>query len=50
VLEANPNAAISNSDDIAYSAERAGISYENLIQRLLNLGLQYQKARKHTPH
>ena len=47
VLEANPNAAISNSDDIAYSAERAGLTYEKLIQRLLSLGLQYHKARGH---
>ena len=47
VLEANPNAAISNSDDIAYSAERAGMPYEKLIQRLLNLGLQYHKARRY---
>lgn len=41
VLEANPNAAIACDDDVPYSAERAGISYEQLIQRLLNLGLRY---------
>jgi D-alanine-D-alanine ligase len=40
VLEANPNAAISAEDDVAFSAERAGLSYEKLIQRILNLGLQ----------
>lgn len=40
VLEANPNAAITADDDVALSAERAGISYEQLIQRILNLGLR----------
>ena len=39
VLEANPNAALSNIDDMAFSAERAGMSYPQFIQRLLNLGL-----------
>jgi len=40
VLEANPNAGIAKDDDVANSAERAGIPYEKLIQKLLNLGLQ----------
>ena len=39
VLEANPNAGIARSDDCAWSAEKAGVSYERFIQRLLNLGL-----------
>lgn len=39
VLEANPNAAISRDDDVAWSAEKAGLSYEKLIQKILNLGL-----------
>jgi D-alanine-D-alanine ligase len=39
VLEANPNAAISRDDDVACSAEKAGLSYEKLIQRILNMGL-----------
>jgi D-alanine-D-alanine ligase len=43
VLEANPNAAIGADDDVAFSAEKAGLNYEQLIQRLLNLGLHYQK-------
>lgn len=45
VLEANPNAAISSEDDVAFSAERAGMSYEQLIQRIVNLGLRYQRDR-----
>lgn len=43
VLEANPNAAIANNEDVAFSAERAGLSYEQLIQKVLNLGLRYSK-------
>lgn len=45
VLEANANAAIANNEDVAYSAEKAGLNYEQLIQRLLNLGLR-ATARK----
>lgn len=45
VLDANPNAAISYSDDAAFSAERAGLSYEKFIQRLLNLGMSYSKEK-----
>jgi len=40
VLEANPNAGIARSDDCAWSAEKAGLSYERFVQRLLNLGLR----------
>jgi D-alanine-D-alanine ligase len=39
VLEANPNAALANNEDMAFSAEKAGMSYPQFIQRLLNLGL-----------
>jgi len=39
VLEANPNAAIAREDDVAFAAEKAGLTYEKLIQRILNLGL-----------
>jgi D-alanine-D-alanine ligase len=39
VLEANPNAALSSIDDMAFSADKAGMSYPQFIQRLLNLGL-----------
>lgn len=43
VLEANPNAAISQEDDVAFSAERAGLTYNKLIQRLLSLGMQQKQ-------
>ncbi|HCU52725.1 MAG TPA: D-alanine--D-alanine ligase [Gammaproteobacteria bacterium] len=40
VLEANPNPAIASNDECAYSAEKAGMRYDELIQRLVSLGLQ----------
>jgi D-alanine-D-alanine ligase len=45
VLEANPNAAIAYNEDVAFSAEKAGMSYEQLIQRVLNLGLRAARKR-----
>jgi D-alanine-D-alanine ligase len=45
VLEANPNAAIADNEDVAFSAEKAGMSYEQFIQRLLNLGLRAVTSR-----
>ncbi len=41
-LEANPNAQLAYGEDLAESAERAGISYEALIQRILNIGLSWK--------
>jgi D-alanine-D-alanine ligase len=45
VLEANPNAAIAYDEDVAFSAEKAGMTYEQLIQRVLNLGLSYKRQQ-----
>ncbi len=42
VLEANPNPQIARGEDFAASAERAGMSYETVLQRILNLGLRWQ--------
>jgi D-alanine-D-alanine ligase len=42
VLEANPNPQIARGEDFAASAERVGVSYEALLQRILNLGLRWQ--------
>jgi D-alanine-D-alanine ligase len=42
VLEANPNPNLSYGEDLAESAEKVGISYEQLIQRILSLGLSYK--------
>jgi D-alanine-D-alanine ligase len=43
VLEANPNAAISKDDDVAWSADKAGLNYEKLIQKIINMGLNPQR-------
>ncbi|TWT98239.1 D-alanine--D-alanine ligase family protein [Stieleria varia] len=42
VLEANANPNIEYGEDFAESAESIGISYETLVQRILNLGLRYK--------
>ena len=45
VLEANANPQIAFGEDFAESAEHAGLSYEALLQRILNLGLRWQPTR-----
>ena len=45
VLEANANPQLAFGEDFAESAERAGIQYEALIQRILNVGLRWQPER-----
>jgi D-alanine-D-alanine ligase len=42
VLEANPNPQIAKGEDFAASAERAGMNYEAVLQRIINLGLRWQ--------
>ena len=39
-LEANPNPEIAEREELASAAQAAGISYPELLQRLLNLGLR----------
>jgi D-alanine-D-alanine ligase len=45
VLEANPNPQLAYGEDFAESAERAGMSYEALLQRILTLGLRWYRQR-----
>ncbi len=45
VLEANPNPEIAHREDFADSAEKAGISYQTLLQRIINLGLRWRPDR-----
>ena len=47
VLEANPNPAVARNDECAASAEKAGLKYEDFIQRLLTLGLTAHSDRNH---
>ena len=44
VLEANPNPNLSYGEDLAESAEKVGISYAALIQRILTLAQSYSPA------
>jgi len=45
VIEANPNPQIARGEDFAASAEKADISYETVLQRIINLGLRWQPER-----
>jgi D-alanine-D-alanine ligase len=45
VIEANPNPQLSYDEDFAQSAMKAGLSYGELIQRILNLGLRWEPTR-----
>ena len=40
VIEVNPNPQLMYGEDFAESAHHAGVAYETLIQRILNLGLR----------
>lgn len=42
VLEANPNPNLTYGEDLAESALAAGMTYEQLLTRIVNLGLAYQ--------
>lgn len=41
LLEPNPNPDIARDEDFADSAKAAGVTYEQLIRRVLSLGLRY---------
>ena len=45
VIEANPNPQLAYGEDFAESAERAGVSYDQLLQRILMTGLQWRPER-----
>ena len=42
LLEANANPDLTYGEDFAESAESAGIGYDKLVARILNLGLSYE--------
>jgi D-alanine-D-alanine ligase len=44
VLEANPNPNLSHDEDFAMSGKDMGISYKELLKRIVNLGLRYRAA------
>jgi D-alanine-D-alanine ligase len=45
VLEANPNPNLAYGEDFAESAEKSGVSYEQLLERILTLGLRWEPER-----
>jgi D-alanine-D-alanine ligase len=45
LLEPNPNPDLNRDEDFARSAKAAGIDYEQLIQRISNLGIRYAKGQ-----
>jgi len=42
ILEANPNPQLAYGEDFAESAEHDGLSYGELLQKIVNLGLRYR--------
>ena len=45
VIEANPNPQLAEEEDFAQSALKAGVSYANLLERIMALGVQWQPTR-----
>lgn len=45
VIEANPNPNLAYGEDFAESAEKNGVSYERLLDRILALGLRWEPER-----
>ena len=45
VLEANPNPTLAYGEDFAESAEKSGLTYERLLDRILALGLRWEPER-----
>jgi len=45
VLEANPNPQLAYGEDFAESAEKAGIHYGPLLERILRLGVDWEPTR-----
>jgi D-alanine-D-alanine ligase len=45
VIEANPNPQIARGEDLAQSAELAGLPYPTLLQRILTTGMRWEPER-----
>jgi D-alanine-D-alanine ligase len=45
VIEANPNPQLAQGEDFAESAKRAKVTYAELLERIMALGLQWQPER-----
>jgi len=45
LLEPNPNPDLAHDEDFCESAKAGGLSYEKLIQKIINLGRRYSRER-----
>ena len=45
VIEANPNPQLAEQEDFARSAEKAGVAYPVLLERIMSLGVRWQPGR-----
>jgi D-alanine-D-alanine ligase len=45
VIEANPNPQLAEQEDFAQSAQRAGVPYPVLLERIMTLGVKWQPTR-----
>jgi D-alanine-D-alanine ligase len=45
LLEANPNPQIAHHEDFADSAEYSGVPYDQLLQKIITVGMNYAAAR-----
>jgi D-alanine-D-alanine ligase len=50
LLEANPNPQIARNEDFADSAAHCGLSYCQMLQKVLTLGLTYSASFGEYPH
>ena len=48
VIEVNPNPDVAEGDELCRSAEQSGLSYPELLQRIINLGLAYEPEWRRT--
>jgi D-alanine-D-alanine ligase len=46
IIEANPNPQIAKGEDFAASAEKVGLGYDTVLQRIINLGMRWQPEER----
>ena len=46
ILEANPNPGIAKDEEFSISAKKADLSYEDVMSKILSLGLSWYQSRK----
>jgi len=46
VIEANPNPQLAEQEDFAQSAKKAGVAYDDLLERIMSLGVGWRPTRE----